>query len=145
MNFAERVKRLKAEVEALKTAKRKSSTTLSTITHAVTCTAQLYKDSYGIVHTRYAGAIAMIPTDSENPLVYSVALPPYTSRNRNVRAFNWLFDDGAVGVALIPFGSSADSGMVNNSTKNVTLTAYITATGDFTTTSSQILNDSEGL
>lgn len=144
MDFAERIKRLKAEVEALKTAKRKSSTTLSTITHTATCTAQLYKDSYGIVHTRYAGVVQIVPTD-ENPLVYSVALPPYTSRNRNVRAFNWLFDSGTPGVALIPFGSSADNGMANNSTKNVTLTAYITATGDFTTTSSQILNDSEGL
>lgn len=144
MDFAERIKRLKAEVEALKTVKRKSSTTLSTITHTATCTAQLYKDSYGIVHTRYAGAIQIVPAD-ENPLVYSVALPPYTSRNRNVRAFNWLFDSGTPGVALIPFGSSADSGMANNSTKNITLTAYITATGDFTTTSSQILNDSEGL
>lgn len=142
-DFQHRIMALKAEVEALKTLKRKSSTTLATVTHTATCTATLYKDQYGLIYTRKAGAIEIIP-DDPNGFIYSVAIPQFSSRGRNVRTFNWLFDNGNAGVALIPFGSSADNGMPNNSTKNITLTAYITATSDFSTSSSQLSNDTYG-
>lgn len=143
-DFAQRMKALRAEVEALKTAKRKSSTTLSTISKTATCNCTLFKDNYGMIYTRYAGTVKLIPKYGQT-LLYSVANQPYASRNRDVRIFNWLFDDGSVGAVIIPFSSSADVSMANNSTKNIALTVTITATGDFQTESGQILNDDWGL
>ena len=144
MDFSQRIKALRAEVEALKTVKRKNSITLATITKTATCAGQIYKDQNGLLYVRYSGAVKIIPK-GENPIIYSVALAPYAERKRDARAFNWLFNDDEVGVVVTPFTNSADSSMANNSTKNIALTVHITATDDFTTQSSQILNDDTGL
>lgn len=136
-DFDHRIMALRAEVEALKTTRRKSSTTLTTITKTVRCTAQL-KRSGNVVLCTKAGAIAIIPTDESQEFLYSVAIAPYSQRGRDVRTTNWLFADGVVGAVLEPYSSDQDDGMAAGATKNITITAYITATADFEAETSQV-------
>lgn len=138
MDFEHRIIALRSEIEALKTTRRKSSSTLTTITKTVTCTAQL-KNVSNVILCRRAGALAIVPTDGSTNFLYSVALQPYSSRGRDVRTTNWLFNDGAVGVMCVPDASDLDDNLADGSTKNVTITVYITATCDFTTEASQIV------
>ena len=136
--FDDRIIALKNEVEALKAAKRKSSLVLSTITKTCTATAQLYKTDHDVIICTKAALISIERSDDDNPLLFSWSMPGYSSRGRNVDAIAWTDADGADGLLLVPYSSSADAGMARNSYKNITLTAYITATGDFTASSTQV-------
>lgn len=139
MTFAERIKALRAEIEALKTIRRRSSTTLETITRSATCTARLYKTNAGVVVCQYAGLVEITPTDSDNEPLIGISQPPYASRgNREVELVRWVKSDGTLGVLCTPGANSSDESMATGGTKDVTLTIYITATGDFATTSSQV-------
>ena len=80
-----------------------------------------------------------MPTDGSTDFLFSASIQPYSSRGRDVRVYNWLFDDGAVGVMCVPFPSDLDNNLADGSTKNVTITVKITATSDFTTEASQIV------
>lgn len=137
-DFQHRIMALKAEVEALKTTRRKSSTTLMTITKTATCTAQITNYNNVILCTK-AGAVAIVPTDGADNFLYSVAIRPYANRGREVETYNWLFADGIVGAMAVPFGSDLDNDLAVGATKNITITVYITATSDFETESSQII------
>lgn len=139
MTFQERIKALRAEIEALKTVRRKSSTTLDTITRSATCTARLYKTDAGVVLCDRAGLVEITPTDTDNEPLIGVSQPPYASRgNRDVELVRWVKSDGTLGILCTPGANSSDESMATGGTKNVTLTIYITSTGDFTTTSSQV-------
>lgn len=139
MTFQDRIKSLRAEVEALKTVRRKSSTTLNTITHSATCTARLYKTSAGVVVCDYAGLVEITPTDTDNDPLIGISQPPYASRgNRDVELVRWVKSDGTLAILCTPGANSSDESMATESTKNVTLTIYITATSEFTTASSQV-------
>ena len=137
-DFDHRIIALRNEVEALKTTRRKSSTTLTTITKTATCTAQLMNYNNVILCLK-AGAIAVIPADGSNGFLYSCALNPYSTRGRDVEILNWLFDDGEVGVMCVPRASSLDNTLSVGSTKNITIEVIITATCDFETEASQIV------
>lgn len=138
MTFAQRIRTLRAEIEALKTLRRKSSLTLNTITKAATCTAQLYKTSTGVVVCRYAGLVEITPTDGNEPLI-SLSQPSYSNRGRrSVDLTPWVKSDGTLGVLCAPGANSSENTMATESTKNITITIYITSTSNFTTSSSQV-------
>ena len=144
MNFEERIKALKAEVEALKTAKHKSSSVLNTVTKTATCTATLYKTSHNVVTCRWAGLVKITPKNSNNEPLISYAQPSYADRgNRDVSLVSWVDGNGTLGILCVPSDASSDSSMTAGSTKDITITIYITATDDFTTTSSQVRAGSE--
>lgn len=144
--FAERIKALRAEVEALKAVKSKSSTVLNTVTKEIQCTATIYRADGsgaigpGLLTVRDMGLIEIIPTDSSNPLIFSYAQPAFADRgNRPSSLRSWMTANGNPAVLVDPgTSSSVDGGMAYGSTKTVTLTVYITATGDFTTSISTI-------
>lgn len=139
MTFDKRIKALRAEIEALKTVRRKSSLTLETTTKTATCTATLYKTSTGVVTCQYSGLIEITPASADNEPLISYSQPSYSARgNRNITLTPWVKSDGTLGILCTPDGASVDSSMANNSTKNITITIYITATDNFTTTSSQV-------
>lgn len=142
MTFDERIKALRSEVEALKTIKRKNSTTLTTITKTGVCTGQL-KRIDNVIVCMLAGAIAVIPTNPDEKFIFSCALDDYSLKMRQIETINWLFDDGAVGICCIPRASGLDNGMAKNATKNVSIRVHVTATSDFTLEASQIVNDEE--
>ena len=136
-DFSHRIMALKAEVEALKTARRKSSTTLMTITKTVACTATL-KNVNNVVLCQKAAGVAIIPTDGNDEFLYSVAIEPYANRGRDVETYNWLFDDEAMGVMCVPRSSDQDDGMTSGQTKTINIQVKITATSNFATETSQI-------
>lgn len=143
--FAERIKALRAEVEALKAVKRKSSTVLDTVTKEIQCTATIYRADgtgsigAGLLTVRDMGLVEIVPTDN-NPLIFSYAQPAFADRgNRPSQLRSWMTSSGNPAVLVDPgTSSSVDGGMAYGSTKTVTLTIYITATGDFTTNISTI-------
>lgn len=142
--FAERIKALRAEVEALKTVKRKSSTTLTTVTKTVTCTAVRKREDPtplgpGVIDTLYMGLIEIIPTDPTNPLIFSYAQPAYADRgSRSSLCYGWMTANGNPAVLVNPGSSPSDETMVAQEQRTITMTVYITATGDFTVNVSQI-------
>lgn len=143
--FAERIKALRAEVEALKAVKSKSSTTLATITKTITCTAVKQRDDPtplgpGMIFTKYMALIEIIPTDPANPLIFSYSQPPYAERgNRSSLCYGWMMANGNPAVLVNPGSSSSDNDMAAQEQRTITLTIYITATGDFTTNVTQVL------
>lgn len=139
MTFVERIKALRSEVEALKAVRRKSSLSLNTITKTATCTATLYKTSAGVIVCRYAGLVEIVPNSTDNEAIFCYAQPAASQRNnRQITLTNWVKSDGTLGVLCTPFAISGDGSMASESTKNVTITVYITSTSDFTTSSSQV-------
>lgn len=138
--FDNLIKDLRAEVEALKTIRRKSSVTFETITKTATATAVIHKDSYGTITCKKAAVISIVTSDP-NPFVFSYSQPSGPIRGRKVSLLGWTDSQNRPAILAIPSGSSNDSGMAINSDKNVTITIYITATTDFTTTSSQVVHN----
>lgn len=138
--FDKLIKDLRAEVEALKTVRRKSSLTMETVTKTATGTAVLHKNSYGIITCKKAAVITIQTTDP-NPFVFGFSQPSGSVRGRKVELLGWTDSSNKPSILAIPSESSNDSGMAINSDKNVTITVYITATTDFTTTSSQVTYD----
>lgn len=148
-DFAHRIKALRAEVEALKAVKRKSSITLNTITKTATCYSTIYRADGSGFHAagsyvlRRIGQIEIIPTDGA-PMIFSYSLQPYAERTvHTVSIDSWLTDNDNPGLLArvnlyangewdnIPLGGTLD----------VPITVYITATADFTTNSSQLSFD----
>lgn len=142
--FAERIKALRAEVEALKAVKSKSSTSLATVTKTVTCTAVRKRGDDtplgpGVILTTYMALIEIIPTDPTNPLIFSYAQPPYAERgNRSSLCYGWMMANGNPAILVNPGSSPSDDNMVAQEQRTITMTVYITATGDFTVNVSQI-------
>lgn len=141
--FDDIVKDLRAEVEALKTERRRSSLTFKTKTITTAATAVLYRtQAGGVITARYAAIVELVPADPDNRLIFGYSQPSYANRgNRAVELTPWTMDNGNPAVLLVPYSASSDSSMANGSTKNITLSITITASGDFTTTSHQILRD----
>lgn len=138
--FDKLIKDLRAEIEALKAIRRKSSLTLETKTKTATATAVLHKDSYGIVDCKKAAVISIIASDS-NPFVFGYAQPSASIRGRSINLIGWTDSNDRPALLAVPYEAASDSNMPINSDKTITLTVYITATTDFTTTSSQIIYD----
>ena len=138
--FDKLIKDLRAEVEALKTIRRKSSLTFETVTKTATGTAVLHKNGSGTITCKKAAVISIVTSDP-NPFVFGYSQPSGSTRGRKVDLMGWTDSNGRPAILAIPSGSSNDSSMANNSNKNVTITVYITATTDFTTTSSQVTYD----
>lgn len=142
--FAERIKALRAEVEALKAVKSKSSTSLATVTKTVTCTAVKKRGEStplgpGVIETTYMALIEIVPTDPTNPLIFSYSQPPYAERgSRSSLCYGWMMANGNPAVLVDPGSSSSDDNMVAQEQRTITMTVYITATGDFTVNVSQI-------
>ena len=143
--FAERIKALRAEVEALKAVKSKSSTTLSTVTKTITCTAvRMRADSTplgpGVIFTKYMALIEIVPTDPTNPLIFSYSQPAYADRgSRSSLCYGWMTANGNPAVLVEPGSASSDDNMTAREQRTITMTVYITATGDFTTNVTQVL------
>lgn len=133
INFDHLILDLKREIEALKTIKRKSSTTLETITKTATGTATSVWTGHATTITR-AALVKMTPADSDNPFIFSWTLQPYAQRGRNIQVIPWTTSDGSPALVLIP---ATDDNFVGN----ISVSVNITATGDFTISTSQIIND----
>lgn len=138
--FDKLIKDLRAEVEALKTVKRKSSLTLETVTKTAIGTAVLHKNGSGTITCKKAAVISIV-TDDPNPFVFGYAQRSGSVRERKMDLMGWTDSNGQPAILAIPSGSSIDSDMANNSDKSIIVFVHITATTDFTTTSSQITYD----
>lgn len=139
MTFQQRIKALKSEIEALKTVRSKSSLVLNTTTKTATCAARLYKTSTGVVVCQYSGLIEINPSNTDNEPLIGYSQPSYSARgNREIDLTPWVKSDGTLGILCTPDAASSDSSMSAGATKDITITVYITATDDFTTTSSQV-------
>lgn len=142
-DFANKIKKLESEIEALKTVRTKSSTVLETKTVTVDCYAQLYcyATTLSNVQVVKKSALIKIKPKSGEGFIYSWALQSWAQKQRRIDIFPWFFDDGNVGLAVQPSVSSVDSSMAVGSYKTITMTVYITATDDFTTEVSQIIEE----
>ncbi len=147
-DFARRIKALRAEVEALKAIKRKSSTVLNTITKSVSCTSTLYRAdgtgyyAAGTLFLKKIAQVEIIPTGGE-PLIFSYSMPPYADRNnRSVKISSWLSSNGNPAVIVDPGEAASDSTIANGTSRDITMTIYITATADFTTSVTQLTYNS---
>lgn len=134
-NFDDLIKETRAEIEALKSVKRKSSLTLATITKTATGTAVIYKQ--GATRKLHKAALITIkPKDADNQLIIGHSQPARAVRGRNITIQPWTTPNGDLGLLASP-GTTPDT--FADGYNNVTVTINITATGDFTTESSQIL------
>lgn len=133
-NFDKLIKDLHAEIEALKTIRRKSSLTLTTTTKTATGTAVAYYTGHVSTLTR-AALIKLTPTDPENPFIFSWTLQPYAQRGRNIEIVPWTAD-GNPALVLVPSLSTGESG-------NISVSVNITATADFTISTAQIIYDGD--
>lgn len=133
-NFDKLIKDLRAEIEALKTIRRKSSLTLTTTTKTATGTAVAYYTGHVSTVTR-AALIKLTPATSD-PFIFSWTLQPYAQRGRNIQIIPWTTSDGNPALVLVP---SLNTGEVGN----ISVSVNITATGDFTTSASQIIYDGD--
>lgn len=137
-NFDQLIKNLKDEVEALKTVKRKSSTTFETATHAATATAlselvgplDLNRNPTAII-TR-AALVKIVANNPDEPFIFSWTLEPFSTRGRDVIITPWIMPDGAPALHVVPSPGTYESG-------NISIKVNITATSEFTTESSQII------
>ena len=141
MNSLEnRITALRREVEALKTLKKKSSLTLSTITKTIICTGSIYKYSTplgDVIVPRMAGLIKITPKDGGECLL-GYSQPSYAARgNRKIYITGWM-QDGLIGVACTPYGASSDSALPYG-VSNISISVNITCTSDFTYTTGQVL------
>ena len=142
MTFDDYMKDIRAEMEALKTERRRSSLTFKTKTITTTAPATLYKTQVGgIITARYCAVVELVPKDTDNRLAFCFSQPSFATRGRHVIIMPWTMANGNPAIYLEPKGSSADSGMANGSTKEITLSVTITASGDYTTTNHKVLGD----
>lgn len=139
-NLEGRITALRREVEALKTLKKKSSLTLSTITKTIVCTGSVYKYSTplgDVIVPRMAGLIKISPNDSGECLL-GYSQPSYAARgNRRVDITRWI-DGGAIGVVCTPYSAPSDSALPYG-VSNISISVNITCTSDFTYTTGQVL------
>lgn len=134
-NFDKLIKDLHTEIEALKTIRRKSSLTLTTTTKTATGTAVAHYTGHVSTLTR-AALIKLTPTDPENPFIFSWTLQPYAQRGRNIEIVPWTTSDGNPALVLAPSLNTGESG-------NIPVSVNITATGDFTISTAQIIYDGD--
>jgi hypothetical protein len=139
-SFDSRISALRKEVEALKSVKKKSSLTLSTISKTIRCYGSLYKYSTplgDVIVPRMAGLVKIIPKDDGDCLL-GYSQPSYSARgNRRVDATRWL-DGDSIGVACTPYRAASDSSLPYG-VSNIPITITITCTSDFDYTVGQIL------
>lgn len=133
-NFDKLIKDLTTEIEALKTIRRKSSLTLTTTTKTATGTAVAYYTGHVSTITR-AALIKLTPADQDNPFIFSWTLQPYAQRGRNIEIVPWTVD-GNPALVLVPSLGTGESG-------NISVSVNITATGDFTISTAQIIYDGD--
>lgn len=133
-NFDKLIKDLTTEIEALKTIRRKSSLTLTTTTKTATGTAVAYYTGHVSTITR-AALIKLTPADTDNPFIFSWTLQPYAQRGRNIEIVPWTVD-GNPALVLVPSLGTGESG-------NISVSVNITATGDFTISTAQIIYDGD--
>lgn len=133
-DFDKLIKDLTTEIEALKTIRRKSSLTLTTTTKTATGTAVAYYTGHVSTLTR-AALIKLTPADPENPFIFSWTLQPYAQRGRNIGIVPWTVD-GNPALVLVPSLGTGESG-------NIPVSVNITATGDFTISTAQIIYDGD--
>lgn len=133
-DFDKLIKDLTTEIEALKTIRRKSSLTLTTTTKTATGTAVAYYTGHVSTVTR-AALIKLTPADPENPFIFSWTLQPYAQRGRNIGIVPWTVD-GNPALVLVPSLGTGESG-------NIPVSVNITATGDFTISTAQIIYDGD--
>lgn len=134
INFDKLIKDLTTEIEALKTIRRKSSLTLTTTTKTATGTAVAYYTGHVSTVTR-AALIKLTPADPDNPFIFSWTLQPYAQRGRNIEIVPWTVD-GNPALVLVPSLGTGESG-------NISVSVNITATGDFTISTAQIIYDGD--
>lgn len=134
INFDKLIKDLTTEIEALKTIRRKSSLTLTTTTKTATGTAVAYYTGHVSTITR-AALIKLTPADPDNPFIFSWTLQPYAQRGRNIEIVPWTVD-GNPALVLVPSLGTGESG-------NISVSVNITATGDFTISTAQIIYDGD--
>lgn len=134
-NFDKLIKDLEAEVEALKTLKRKSSTTLETITKRVDTSASIaFQTTSPNVMCWDAVVIRITPAHEQN-ILYSVSFPPYATNNRNIQVIPWIESDGTPAILAVPQYNGNDSGWGGyDQPRDVNFSLFITATDDFTIT-----------
>lgn len=133
-DFDKLIKDLTTEIEALKTIRRKSSLTLTTTTKTATGTAVAHYTGHVSTLTR-AALIKLTPADPENPFIFSWTLQPYAQRGRNIGIVPWTVD-GNPALVLVPSLGTGESG-------NIPVSVNITATGDFTISTAQIIYDGD--
>lgn len=137
--FEKRIKALRAEVEALKAVKSKSSTTIKTQTKTATGYAEIYRDEYGGIITLKAPLFEIIPTTNE-PFLFYASQPPYNERGQRTSSIEyWMAQSGNSAVVIRPGESPNDSSIPVGGTRTITLTANIIATADFTISVSQLV------
>ena len=141
--FDDYIKAIRTEIEAIKAERRRSALTFKTKTITATATAVLYKTQVGgVIIPRYDAIVELIPADPDNRLIFGYSQPSFAYRgNRAVTLTPWIMDNGNPAVLLDPGGAPADASMANGSTKTITLSLTIVASGDFTIATHQILKD----
>lgn len=139
-NLQQRITALRREVEALKSLKKKSSLTLSTISKTIQCTGSIYKYSTplgDVIVPRMAGLVKIIPKDDGDCLV-GYSQPSYAARgNRRVDITLWL-QGGVMGVVCTPYGAPSDSSL-GYGVHNIQISVTITSTSDFDYQIDQVL------
>lgn len=123
-------KELEAEVEALKTVKRKSSLTMTTITKSIQASATIGTSGQVKVITAVP-FIKFDPRHPENPFIFSWTLAPFNERNRDIQIIPWL-DGDDYGVLAVPTPNDGDE------PGDISFNITITSTGDYTPIITQI-------
>lgn len=142
--FAQRIKALRAEVEALKAVKSKSSIALKTVTKSVECSAVIRRAADtplgpGPIIVRYMALIELVPTDQTTPFIFSYSQPSYAQRGERMsHCYTWMTASGNPAVLVDPGSAPSDDTLGALQDRTINMTVYITATADFTPNVSQI-------
>lgn len=139
-SFNDRLLQIEREIQALKTIRRRTSTTMKTITKRVTATVTFTarQTALGVfVYTESRGYVEITPSDASLPYFFAYSKMSTTQ-------------SGGRRITLQPYGENGKSGyLVDASTlesdksigagghMNVSVSFYITCTQDFTWTASQ--------
>lgn len=137
------IKGMEREIDDQKATRRRSSLTLRTVTHSTTVTAEIHRNSNGSFSLTKLG-LAIINFEATTPQLFSASFASRSGRdNRGISIKQGYAIDNGAAIAVAPTCSATNSGnwdddMAIGATRTINIPIYITATGEFTLTASQL-------
>lgn len=139
--FNERISQLEREIQALKTVRRRTSTTMMVETKQVSANvrlkARMTPTGSPIVRLNYYGYVEITPSDNSLPFFYGMSERGYATEGRTVELIPYGANN-KFGVLVGASANSSDMNLQDGQTKDVQIVFNLSCTQNFTWTASQI-------
>ena len=132
--FNDRLLQIEREIQALKTVRRRTSTTMRVITKQVSATVRLKARGtpLGVVaRVQYYGYVEIVPSDSSMPFFFSTSELEFGQVGRTVELIGYGLDN-RFGVLVDVGFAASDNTMADGETRDIQIAFYVSCTQDFT-------------